>query len=129
MNTLTKLLCASALLLGCGLASAREVAYAPGGPGMQEQILHGLRTGRLSAREATQLEREQDHLARLSAQAFRDGRVNGPEGARLERARQQARWNIERQLRDREFGDPRSVESRRMQQYVEQRIAQERWAR
>jgi hypothetical protein len=93
---------------------------------LHQSVLHGLRTGHLSPREAAQLEREIDQFASLQARAFRDGTLRPNEARRLEREHERARWSIDRQMRDREFGDPRSQESRRMQAYVQARLQQPR---
>ena len=67
----------------------------------QRRIRQGVRSGRLSRREAARLERQQARTRRLEARAKSDGVVTRRERARLQRRENRTSRHIYRQKHDR----------------------------
>lgn len=110
--------------------AAQPARYVQRNANQQGRIEQGLKSGELTTREASRLEREQSAVETLEAKAARDGSVSAKEAARIDSAQDKASRDIYRQKHDVQEGDPNSASSRRMQadvarnQNQQERIAQ-----
>ena len=91
----------------------------------QRRIEQGLRSGDLSVREASRLEREESRVNSLQARALRDGTVSDAERAQINRAQDRVSQDIARERQDNERGNPNSASSQRMQSDVHRNLAQQ----
>lgn len=92
----------------------------------QQRIEQGLKSGQLTTREASRLEREQSQINRAEANAMKDGNVSAAEKARIDRMQDRASQDIYRQKHDAQTGNPNSASSQRMQADVQRNINQEK---
>lgn len=60
----------------------------------KERIAQGVASGSLTTHEATQLERQQNHIENLEKEAAADGKVSGKEKVRIHAAEDRASANI-----------------------------------
>src|SRR5262245_19502028 len=116
------------------LAAAAAPAFAQnsGAPGytqrdinQEQRIEQGLKSGELTTREASKLEREQGKIDQMESRALRDGNVSAAERARINAAQNKASRDIAREKHDAQTGNPNSASSRRMQADVQRNINQE----
>jgi hypothetical protein len=92
----------------------------------QQRIEQGLQSGRLTTREASQLERGEARVDRLERNALGDGTLSPQEKARIARAQNQESRRINRLENNAALGNPDSASSRRMQADVQRNVAQEK---
>lgn len=93
----------------------------------EQRIENGLKTGQLTTREASQLEKKEARVDRAEANAMRDGTVTGAEKTRIRNLQDQASRDIRADKHDAQVGDPNSASSRRMRADVQRDINQQRW--
>lgn len=92
----------------------------------QERIEQGLKSGELTTREASKLEREESRVERMQSNALRDGKVTPQEAARINNAQNRVSNDIYREKHDAQRGDPNSASSQRMQADVQRNINQQK---
>ncbi len=68
----------------------------------QARIERGVRTGQITPREASRLQRQQARIGRATYRAGRDGRLSYGERRRIQARQNRASRNIYRQRRDRQ---------------------------
>ena len=91
----------------------------------QERIEQGLKSGQLTTREASKLEREESRVERDQARAMQDGKLSPAEKARLAREQNRVSRDIYREKHDAQTGNPSSASSQRMQADVQRNINQQ----
>src|SRR6185295_17960369 len=91
----------------------------------QQRIEQGLKSGELSTKEASRLEREQQHVDRMEARDLKDGKMSAGEQLRLDRAQNAASADIYKQKHDAQTGNPNSASSQRMQADVQRNVNQQ----
>lgn len=91
----------------------------------QQRIEQGLKSGQLTTREASQLEREEGRVERDQARAMQDGKLSPAEKARLAREQNRVSRDIYRDKHNAQTGDPNSASSQRMQADVQRNINQQ----
>lgn len=91
----------------------------------QERIEQGLKSGQLTTREASRLEREESQLSKEQARAMKDGKLTDAEKARIQRDQNRVSQDIYRQKHDAQTGNPNSASSQRMQADVQRNINQQ----
>jgi len=91
----------------------------------QERIEQGLKSGQLTTREASKLEREESRVERDQARAMQDGKLSPAEKARLAREQNRVSRDIYREKHDAQTGNPSSASSQRMQGDVQRNINQQ----
>lgn len=69
---------------------------------LDNRIDRGVETGRITPREATRLESQQERIERLEARARADGRLTGQERARIDHAQDRLSRDIHRESNDRQ---------------------------
>jgi len=114
---------AAALLCGSAFAQTGTVQR---DVNQQERIEQGLKSGQLTTREASRLEREEAKVERDQARALRDGTLSPAEKARLAREQNKVSRDIYREKHDAQTGDPNSPSSQRMQADVQRNVNQQR---
>src|SRR5256714_9804017 len=117
-------LTAIAAALFCGSAFA-QTGTVQRDVNQQERIEQGLKSGQLTTREASRLEREEAKVERDQARALRDGTLSPAEQARLAREQNKVSRDIYREKHDAQTGDPNSASSQRMQADVQRNINQQ----
>src|SRR4051812_38329196 len=70
----------------------------------QQRIESGLKSGQLTTREASKLEREQARIDRTHANALKDGKLSDAEKQRIGRMQDQASRNIYKEKHDAQTG-------------------------
>jgi len=118
-------LTAIAAALFCGSAFA-QTGTVQRDVNQQERIEQGLKSGQLTTREASRLEREEAKVERDQARALRDGTLSPAEKARLAREQNKVSRDIYREKHDAQTGDPNSPSSQRMQADVQRNVNQQR---
>src|SRR2546423_2033439 len=118
-------LTAIAAALFCGSAFA-QTGTVQRDVNQQERIEQGLKSGQLTTREASRLEREESRVERDQGRAMRDGKLTPAEKARLAREQDKVSRDIYREKHDAQKGDPNSASSQRMQADVQRNINQQR---
>src|SRR4051812_1682903 len=117
---------AAALAVGfCGAAFA-QAGTVQRDVNQQQRIEQGLKSGKLTTREAGRLEREEARVERDQSRAMRDGKLTPAEKARLAREQNQVSRDIYREKHDAQKGDPNSASSQRMQADVQRNINQQK---
>src|SRR2546423_1097429 len=117
-------LTAIAAALFCGSAFA-QTGTVQRDVNQQERIEQGLKSGQLTTREASRLEREESKVERDQARAMRDGKLSPAEKARLAREQNQVSRDIYREKHDAQTGNPNSASSQRMQADVQRNVTQQ----
>lgn len=114
-----------------GMFSSAAV-YAADGAGsvqrdvnQQKRIEAGLKSGELSTREASHLERQESVVDHMQARALKDGEVTPAEKARLAAAQTKVSHDIYHEKHDAQSGNPTSASSQRMQADVQRNAIQE----
>lgn len=69
---------------------------------LDNRIDRGVETGRITPREATRLESQQERIERLEARARADGRLSGQERARIDNAQDRLSRDVYRESNDRQ---------------------------
>lgn len=69
---------------------------------LDNRIDRGVETGRITPREATRLESQQERIERMERQARADGRLTGQERARIDNAQDRLSRDIHRESNDRQ---------------------------
>lgn len=92
----------------------------------QQRIEQGLKSGELSTREASQLERTESRVSAVEAKSMKDGVVTSQEAARIDKAQDLASKQIYAQKHDNQTGNPDSASSNRMQADVQRNINQQK---
>jgi len=92
----------------------------------QQRIEQGLKSGSLTTREASQLERSEAKIDKRESNAEKNGSLSPAEKARIQRAQNQESRNINRLESNGRNGNPDSASSRRMQADVQRNVNQER---
>lgn len=91
----------------------------------QQRIENGLRSGALTTREASGLEKQEAKVDRMQANAEQNGKVSPREQARIQNAQNRVSQDISRDTHNGAVGNPNSVSSQRMQADVQRNINQE----
>jgi hypothetical protein len=91
----------------------------------QQRIEQGLKSGQLTTREGSQLEREEARVGRDQARAMQDGKLSPAEKARLAREQNRVSRDIYRDKHNAQTGDPNSASSQRMQADVQRNVNQQ----
>jgi hypothetical protein len=91
----------------------------------QQRIEQGLKSGSLTAGEASKLERGEARIERMESNALKDGNLSPAEKARIQRAQNQESRAINRAENNSQKGDPNSASSQRMQADVQRNINQQ----
>lgn len=91
----------------------------------QERIEQGLKSGQLTTREASQLERGEAKVERTESRALSDGKLSPAEKARIDRAQNAESREIYRDKHNAAVGNPNSPSSQRMQADVQRNINQQ----
>lgn len=91
----------------------------------QQRIENGLKSGALTTREASSLEKQEAKVDRMQANAEQNGRVSPQEQARINNAQNRVSQNISRDAHNGAVGNPNSVSSQRMQADVQRDVNQE----
>src|SRR5437879_13111023 len=112
-----------------GLFSAAASAQTAGSEvqrdvNQQQRIEQGLKSGSLTTREASQLERGEGRIDRMESNALKDGKLSPAEKARIERAQNRESRDINRLESNNRTGNPNSPSSQRMQADVQRNVNQ-----
>jgi hypothetical protein len=91
----------------------------------QQRIEQGLKSGSLSTREASQLERGEARIERMESNAAKDGKLSPAEKARIQRAQNQESRQINRLENNAAKGNPNSASSQRIQADVQRNVNQQ----
>lgn len=92
----------------------------------QQRIDNGLKSGQLTTREASKLERDETRIDRTEANAMKDGNVSAAEKARIANMQNKASHDISRDTHNAQTGNPNSASSQRMQADVQRNVNQEK---
>ena len=123
-KTLIALAIATALPLG---AFAQTVATEiQRDVNQQQRIEQGLKSGALTTREASKLEKEEAKVDRMESRALKNGSVSPAEQARINKAQNRVSRDIERDKHNAATGNPNSASSQRMQADVQRNIDQQK---
>lgn len=92
------------MMLMAGLARAEDATATPGidkrEASQERRIQQGVQSGALNQREAARLERREQHIERMEANAKADGKVTPQERKRLQRAENAQSRRIYREKHD-----------------------------
>ncbi len=91
----------------------------------QQRIEQGLKSGSLTTREASQLERGESRIDRMESNALKDGKLSPAEKANIQRAQNQESGAINRAEKNSQVGNPNSASSQRMQADVQRNVNQQ----
>ena len=91
----------------------------------EKRIEQGLKSGELSTKEASKLEREESRVDKMESKALSDGKLSNAEKHRIEREQNRVSKDIAREKHDGQTGDPNSASSKRMQADVQRNINQQ----
>src|SRR6266850_765958 len=91
----------------------------------QQRIEQGLKSGSLTTREASQLERGEAKIDKMQSNAEKDGKLSPAEKARIQRAQNQESRRINRDENNAAKGNPNSASSQRMQADVQRNVNQQ----
>jgi hypothetical protein len=91
----------------------------------QERIEQGLQSGQLSTKEASQLERGQQHIDKMEAKDLKNGSISPSEQAKLNAAENRQSANIYADKHNGVTGNPNSASSQRMQADVQRNVNQQ----
>jgi len=124
MNRTTLL---AALLMGSGAAA---FAQTPANTvqrdiNQDQRIEQGLKSGALSTKEATSLEREESRVDQMQSKALKDGKLTPAEQAKLNQAQNKVSRDIYADKHNSVTGNPQSASSQRMQADVQRNINQQ----
>ena len=92
----------------------------------QQRIEQGLKSGELSTKEASKLERGEAHVDKMEQNALKDGKMTPAEKARIERAQNAESKAIYDAKHNDVKGNPNSASSQRMQADVQRNVNQEK---
>jgi len=92
----------------------------------QQRIENGLKSGQLTTREASKLERQESHVSKVEAKAMKDGTVTPAEQNRIQTMQNKVGRNINAQKHDAQVGNPASASSQRMRADVQRNVNQEK---
>ncbi|CAM3712559.1 hypothetical protein [Roseateles saccharophilus] len=123
-----------ALLTGAAMA---QTPAAPAAPvtaqttvqrdvNQQQRIENGLQSGKITTREAGQLERDEAKVDRLQAKDMKDGKLSPAERRQLRAAQNKASRDIKTAETNGVNGNPLSASSQRMQADVQRNVNQEK---
>lgn len=124
------------LLIGAGVvaaaASTFAMAQAPAvtndiqrDVNQQQRIENGLKSGALTTREASSLEKQEARVDRMESKAMKNGSVSPREQASIQRAENRVSQDIARDAHNGQVGNPASASSQRMQADVQRNINQQ----
>ena len=91
----------------------------------QQRIEQGLKSGQLTTKEASQLEREEARVERDQSRAMQDGKLSPAEKSRLAKEQNKVSQDIYRDKHNAQTGNPNSASSQRMQADVQRNINQQ----
>ncbi|MGO4307710.1 hypothetical protein [Cupriavidus sp. RAF12] len=91
----------------------------------QQRIENGLKSGALTTKEASSLEKQTAKVDRMEANAMKNGSVSPQEQARIQNAQNRVGQDIARDTHNGRTGNPDSASSQRMQADVQRNINQE----
>jgi hypothetical protein len=92
----------------------------------EQRILDGLKSGSISTREAAQLEREQQQILLMQAEALKRKGMTEAEQARVTAEQTKVSQHIAEAQQNDSRGDPTSESSRAMQEAIAQNVEQQR---
>jgi len=124
----------SVLLAGLAAVAISGVASAQTGAvtydtqrdiNQQQRIENGLKSGTLTTREASGLEKQEAKVDHMEANSLQNGRLSPQEQARIQNAQNRVSQDISRDTHGGKVGNPDSVSSQRMQADVQRNINQE----
>ena len=116
---------ATLLFSGAALAQTSVETDTQRNVNQQERIEQGLQSGQLNAREAGQLERQQQHIDKMESRDLRNGRITLSEQQRLDAAQRRASQNIDADKHNAVVGNPEAVSSQRLQADVQRNVNQQ----
>jgi hypothetical protein len=91
----------------------------------QQRIENGLKSGTLTTREASGLEKQEAKIDRMESNAMKNGSVSPREQASIQRAENRVSQDISRDTHNGQVGNPASASSQRMQADVQRNINQQ----
>jgi hypothetical protein len=92
----------------------------------QQRIEDGLKSGQLTTKEASKLEREESKVNRDEARAMKDGKMTDAEKARIQAEQNKVSRDIYKEKHDAQTGNPNSASSQRMQADVQRNVNQQK---
>lgn len=92
----------------------------------QQRIEDGLKSGQLTVKEASKLEREQANISRTEAKALKDGKLSDAEKDRIAAMQDRASHDIHAEKSDARTGNPNSVSNQRMQADIARNVNQQK---
>jgi len=92
----------------------------------QQRIENGLQSGKITTREAGQLERDEAKVDKLQAKDMKDGKLSPAERRQLRAAQNKASRDIKTAENNGVNGNPLSASSQRMQADVQRNVNQEK---
>ncbi len=91
----------------------------------QQRIENGLKSGALTTREASSLEKQEARVDRMESNAMKNGSVSPRQQASIQRAENRVSQDISRDTHNGQVGNPSSASSQRMQADVQRNINQQ----
>ena len=91
----------------------------------EKRIEQGLKSGELTTKEASKLERDESRVDKMESKALSDGKLSNAEKRRIEQEQNKVSKEIYREKHDAQTGNPDSASSKRMQADVQRNINQQ----
>ena len=91
----------------------------------EKRIEQGLKSGQLTTKEASKLEREESRIDKMESNALKDGKLTDAERRRITQEQNKASKDIYREKHDAATGNPNSASSQRMQADVQRNVNQQ----
>ena len=91
----------------------------------EKRIEQGLKSGALTTKEASKLERDESRIDKMESKALSDGKLSNAEKRRIEQEQNKVSNQIYREKHDGQTGNPDSASSKRMQADVQRNINQQ----
>jgi hypothetical protein len=91
----------------------------------EKRIEQGLKSGELTTKEASKLERDESRVDKMESKALSDGKLSNGEKRRIEQEQNKVSKEIYREKHDAQTGNPDSASSKRMQADVQRNINQQ----
>ena len=91
----------------------------------EKRIEQGLKSGELTTKEASKLERDESRVDKMESKALSNGKLSDAERRRIEQEQNKVSKEIHREKHDAQTGNPDSASSKRMQADVQRNINQQ----
>jgi len=115
-----------AALFAAGTASAQTTGTeVQRNVDQQQRIENGLQSGQLSTKETSQLEKGEQHIDRMEANADKNGGPTAQQAAAIQKAQNRESNAIYRDKHNAAAGNPNSASSQRMQADVQRNVNQQ----